>query len=161
MPDLKVLIGGKSYQVSCNPGEEGAVNESANLLDQEAELIQTQLGRLSEEKMLLLSGLLLGDKFRALKHEKVALEETLRVTQSKLNQFNSKADNGLVEQKPESHNEKVKSINSDIQTSKLLSLQNISDLLDTIIRNFEPPFEDEKNNESLSETDESGQASLL
>ena len=50
MPDLKVLIGGKNYQVSCNPGEEGAVNESASLLDQEAELIQNLYlsGRKSE-----------------------------------------------------------------------------------------------------------------
>ena len=70
MPDLKVLIGGRHYNISCNPGEENAAKESARLLDQEADLIQNQLGRLSEDKMLLLSGLLLGDKIRALKHEK-------------------------------------------------------------------------------------------
>tara|TARA_A100001011_G_C14294835_1_gene837992 strand:+ start:2050 stop:2535 length:486 start_codon:yes stop_codon:yes gene_type:complete len=161
MPDLKVLIGGKNYQVSCNPGEEGAVNESASLLDQEAELIQTQLGRLSEEKMLLLSGLLLGDKIRALKHEKTALEENLRATQSKLNALNSKVDNSLVKREPESHNEKFKSLNSNSETSKLLSLQSISDLLDTIIQDFEPPFKDKRDDEVVSKTDGGGQATLL
>ena len=90
MPDLKVLIGGRNYSISCNPGEEIAATESASLLDQEAQLIQDQLGRLPEDKMLLLSGLLLGDKIRALKHERSALEETLRVTQSKFNDLSSK-----------------------------------------------------------------------
>ena len=90
MPDLKVAIGDRSYTISCNPGEESAAIESADFLSQEAELLQGQLGRLPEDKMLLLSGLLLGDKIRALKHEKSALEETLRLTQSKLNNLSEK-----------------------------------------------------------------------
>ncbi|MEE2774827.1 MAG: cell division protein ZapA [Pseudomonadota bacterium] len=66
MPDLKVTIGGRNFSVACDPGEEGDVQESAKLLDYEAELIQSKLGRLPEDKMLLLSALLLGDKFRSL-----------------------------------------------------------------------------------------------
>ena len=159
MPDLKILIGGKSYQVSCNPGEESAVNESANLLDQESELIQAQLGRLSEEKMLLLSGLLLGDKIRALKHEKEALEENLRVTQSKLNELNSQTNKRLVSLDPEPYNEKAEGSNINSEESKLLSLQSISNLLDTIIHDLENPAKNDK--DGLSRTDESGQASLL
>ena len=139
MPDIKVLIGGRNYHISCNPGEENAAVESSNLLNQEAELIQEQLGRLTEDKMLLLSGLLLGDKIRALKHERTALEETLRVTQSKLNELSAKVNdsaNHLV-----SEPEKVDSESIFVKDDKNQAtyLQNISDLLDGVIRELEKP----------------------
>ena len=55
MPDLKVIIGGRNFNIACNNGEESAAQESANLLNEEAELLNGQLGRLPEDKMLLLS----------------------------------------------------------------------------------------------------------
>jgi cell division protein ZapA len=136
MPDLKVLIGGRNFNISCNSGEENAAQESANLLNHEAELLHAQLGRLPEDKMLLLSGLLLGDKIRALKHEQSALEEALSATQSKVNELTSKSDtektefdNGLTE----------KDINSliNVPEEKVLEeLQDISDSLDNLIKNI-------------------------
>ncbi len=75
MPDLKVTIGGRNFKVACDPGEELDVQESAKLLDFEAELIQSKLGRLPEDKMLLLSALLLGDKFRTINSKLTALKE--------------------------------------------------------------------------------------
>ena len=136
MPDLKVLIGGRNFNISCNPGEEKAAQESANLLNHEAELLHAQLGRLPEDKMLLLSGLLLGDKIRALKHEQSALEEALSATQSKVNEISSKSDveitrfdDGLTEQ-----------ANNSLETvpeEKVLEeLQEISDTLDNLIKNI-------------------------
>ena len=67
----------------------------------------------------------------------------------------------MVKREPESHNEKFKSLNSNSETSKLLSLQSISDLLDTIIQDFEPPFKDKRDDEVVSKTDGGGQATLL
>ena len=139
MPDLKVLIGGRNYHISCNPGEENAAVESANLLNQEAELVQEQLGRLTEEKLLLLSGLLLGDKIRALKHERNALEETLRVTQSKFNELSAKVEDPaktITSDLGIEHSEK--GLRSDDKNQSLY-LQNISDLLDGVIRELEKP----------------------
>jgi cell division protein ZapA len=136
MPDLKVLIGGRNFNISCNPGEENAAQESANLLNHEAELLHAQLGRLPEDKMLLLSGLLLGDKIRALKHEHSALEEALSVTQRKVNELKSKSDaektefdNGLRE-KPN------KSLMTVPEEKVLKELQDISDSLDNLIKNI-------------------------
>ena len=136
MPDLKVLIGGRNFNISCNPGEENAAQESANLLNHEAELLHAQLGRLPEDKMLLLSGLLLGDKIRALKHEQSALEEALSDTQSKVNELKSKSDadktefdNGLTE----------KANKGSIMVPEeivLENLQDISDSLDKLIKNI-------------------------
>jgi cell division protein ZapA len=135
MPDLKVLIGGRNFNISCNPGEENAAQESANLLNHEAELLHAQLGRLPEDKMLLLSGLLLGDKIRALKHEQSALEEALSDTQSKVNELKSKSDvektefdNGLIE--------KANKGSMTVPEEKVLvELQDISDSLDKLIKN--------------------------
>jgi cell division protein ZapA len=136
MPDLKVLIGGRNFNISCNPGEENAAQESANLLNHKAELLHAQLGRLPEDKMLLLSGLLLGDKIRALKHEQSVLEEALRDTQSKVNELKSKSDvektefdNGLTE--------KANKGSITVPEQKVLEeLQDISDSLDELIKNI-------------------------
>jgi cell division protein ZapA len=136
MPDLKVLIGGRNFNISCNPGEENAAQESANLLNHEAELLHAQLGRLPEDKMLLLSGLLLGDKIRALKHEQSALEEALSATQSKVNELTSKSDT----EKTEFDNGLTEKANKGLMTvpeEKVLEeLQDISDSLDKLIRNI-------------------------
>jgi cell division protein ZapA len=145
MPDLKVLIGGRNFNISCNPGEENAAQESANLLNHEAELLHSQLGRLPEDKMLLLSGLLLGDKIRALKHERSALEEALSDTQSKVNELKSKSDaekaefdNGLTE--------KANKGSMTVPEEKVLEeLQDISDSLDKLIKIIiNPKTEEEK-----------------
>ncbi len=160
MPDLKVLIGGRHYNISCNPGEENAAKESARLLDQEADLIQDQLGRLSEDKMLLLSGLLLGDKIRALKHEKKALEETLLVTQSKFNELSSRIDHASGPHEVVSGTEQPDLIEIE-DHNQLLTLQKISDLLDTVIRELEKPLMSEGNKEYLNKNTDNIQDSFL
>jgi cell division protein ZapA len=136
MPDLKVLIGGRNFNISCNPGEENAAQESANLLNHEAELLHAQLGRLPEDKMLLLSGLLLGDKIRALKHEQSALEEALSDTQSKVNELKSQSD----ADKTEFDNGLTEKANKGSMTAPeekvLEDLQDISDSLDKLIKNI-------------------------
>ena len=160
MPDLKVLIGGRNYSISCNPGEEIAATESASLLDQEAQLIQDQLGRLPEDKMLLLSGLLLGDKIRALKHERSALEETLRVTQSKFNDLSSKINKNETNNSMSSTTKDEDLMNNN-KKDQLLSLQVISDLLDTVMRDLEKLRTNKDIEESFNDEDSSAQKSFL
>ena len=145
MPDLKVSIGGRHYNISCNPGEEDAAKESASLLDQEAELIHKQLGQLSAEKMLLLSGLLLGDKIRTLKHEISTLEEKLHLAQSKSNDFGNKIDEFDSKHHDKSFDKKHSS-SSEIELEQVSQLENISSLLDVIIK--------EVQNSQSSNTDE-------
>ena len=136
MPDLKVLIGGRNFNISCNPGEENAAQESANLLNHEAELLHAQLGRLPEDKMLLLSGLLLGDKIRALKHEQSALEEALSATQSKVNEIRSKSDVEITRFDDGLTGQANKSLVTVPEEKVLEELQEISDLLDNLIKNI-------------------------
>ncbi len=69
MPDLEVTIGGRPFQVSCQPGEEHFLRSAAGMLDAEATPIIAQMGRLPETKMLLMAGLMLADKTAAVEDE--------------------------------------------------------------------------------------------
>jgi len=62
MPELEVQIGGRSFHVACQPGEEHFLRAAAQLLDNEAKPIVEQMGRLPEARMLLMAGLLIADK---------------------------------------------------------------------------------------------------
>jgi cell division protein ZapA len=69
MPDLEVMIGGRGFQVSCQPGEEHFLRSAAALLDAEATPLIAQMGRLPDAKMLLMAGLMLADKTAAVEDE--------------------------------------------------------------------------------------------
>lgn len=62
MPDLEITIGGRGFQVSCQPGEEHFLRAAASLLDAEASVLISQIGRMPEGRMLLMAGLMLADK---------------------------------------------------------------------------------------------------
>lgn len=77
MPDVTVTIGGRDFQVACQPGEEHFLRAAANMMNAEAEPLVQQMGRLPEARMLLMAGLILADKT-------AALEDELRQVKSKL-----------------------------------------------------------------------------
>ena len=62
MPDVVIGIGGREFSVSCQEGEEHYLRSAASMLDREAEALNAQIGRLPEARMLLMAGLMLGDK---------------------------------------------------------------------------------------------------
>ena len=81
MPEVAINIGDKKFTVTCQPGEESALEAAASLLNDEASFLVNEIGQLSEQKLLLMSGLMLADKMtsqseKLAKAEK-ALEETL------------------------------------------------------------------------------------
>ena len=62
MPEIKLSIGGRDFQVACQEGEENFLTDAANLLNSESQKLVSQLGRLSESRMLLMAGLMLADR---------------------------------------------------------------------------------------------------
>ncbi len=62
MSDLQIQIGGRSFLVACQPGEEQFLLTAAAMLDAEAQPLVAQMGRLPEARMLLMSALMLADK---------------------------------------------------------------------------------------------------
>jgi cell division protein ZapA len=62
MPEETITIGGKKFEVACQPGEESFLQTAAAMLDHEAQALIAQIGRLPEARMLLMAGLMLADK---------------------------------------------------------------------------------------------------
>jgi len=62
MPEVNVTIGGRSYDVACQEGEEHFLTSAAAMLNTEAGVLAGQIGHLTESRMLLMAGLMLADK---------------------------------------------------------------------------------------------------
>lgn len=77
MPQVDITIGGRTFDVACQDGEEEFVITAAAMLDVEASSLSTQIGRMPESRMLLMAGLLLADRT-------AGLEDKVRETEAKL-----------------------------------------------------------------------------
>ena len=75
MTELEISIGGRSFSVACDSEEQEKVRQAAALINEEADSIQTHLGRLPESKMLLLSALMIADRLADLESESTVLKE--------------------------------------------------------------------------------------
>ena len=62
MPEVRITIGGRQFEVACQEGEETYLHSAAKMLDDEAQVLSDQVGRMPEARMLLMAGLLLADK---------------------------------------------------------------------------------------------------
>ncbi|MBM7067677.1 cell division protein ZapA [Actibacterium sp. 188UL27-1] len=65
MPELSIEIGGRTFQVACQEGEEHFLKSAAGLLNNEASTLVEQIGRMPEARMLLMAGLMLADRTAA------------------------------------------------------------------------------------------------
>lgn len=74
MPEVTIHIGGRGFDVSCQDGEEAFLQAAAKLLDDEAQVLSDQIGRMPESRMLLMAGLMLADKAAA-QEDRVKLAE--------------------------------------------------------------------------------------
>ena len=62
MPEVKITIGGRQFDVACQEGEESYLHSAAKMLDNEAQVLADAVGRMPEARMLLMAGLMLADK---------------------------------------------------------------------------------------------------
>ena len=75
MTELEISIGGRIFSVACDHEEQEKVREAAALISEEADAIQSTLGRLPESKMLLLSALMIADRLVDLEYESKVFKE--------------------------------------------------------------------------------------
>jgi cell division protein ZapA len=80
MPEVEITVGGRTFPVSCQPGEEPFLISAAQMLDSEASALTGQIGRMPESRMLLMAGLMLADKT-------AGLEDRLREAEAALVQM--------------------------------------------------------------------------
>lgn len=94
MPEVHIHIGGRSFEVACQEGEEKYLQSAAQLLDAEASVLVSQIGRLPEARMLLMAGLMLADKT-------AGLEDKLRETEKQLDAARKERDSLKSAPKPD------------------------------------------------------------
>ena len=77
MPDVNITVGGREFEVACAEGEEHFLKSAAAMLDNEAQVMVSQIRHLTESRMLLMAGLLLADKT-------AGFEDNLRLAEKKI-----------------------------------------------------------------------------
>ena len=84
MPEIEIEIGGRSFEVACQEGEEHYLHAAAKMLDEEAGVLTAQIGRIPEARMLLMAGLMLADKTAALEDEIKTLQDKIKAQEKTL-----------------------------------------------------------------------------
>jgi cell division protein ZapA len=84
MPEVTIQIGGRGFEVSCQEGEEAFLHSAAKMLDDEAQVLSDQIGRMPESRMLLMAGLMLADKTAGTEEKMQALEAKLAAVEEEL-----------------------------------------------------------------------------
>ena len=87
MPEVEIEIGGRRFEVACQPGEEDYLISAATALNEEASNIGKQLGRLSESRMLLMAGLMLADQMGNFKDKLAKRDVELTVAHSEISKL--------------------------------------------------------------------------
>lgn len=77
MPEVRITIGGRDFDVACQEGEEHFLRSAAQMLDGEARVLVDQIGRMPESRMLLMAGLMLADKTAGLDEQLRRLEDKI------------------------------------------------------------------------------------
>ncbi len=90
MPEAEIKIGGRSFTVSCQDGEEHFLQSAAKLLDAEATVLTSQIGRIPEPRMLLMAGLMLADKTAGLEEKLHEVEGKLGAQEALLEEVRNK-----------------------------------------------------------------------
>ena len=85
MPEVTIRIGGRGFDVSCQEGEETYLMTAAKMLDDEAQVLSDQIGRMPESRMLLMAGLMLADKT-------ASVEDRIREMETKLAEKEAELD---------------------------------------------------------------------
>ena len=77
MPEMTIEIGGRSFAVACQDGEEPYLTSAAQMLDREAQTLIASGARLPADRMLLMAGLMLADRAISADEELRALDRRL------------------------------------------------------------------------------------
>lgn len=84
MPEVKITIGGRDFDVACQAGEEHYLRTAAKLLDDEAKVLVEQAGRMPEARLLLMAGLMLADKTASIEDRAAEVQAQLDEREAEL-----------------------------------------------------------------------------
>ncbi|WP_417719210.1 cell division protein ZapA [Salipiger sp.] len=85
--EVVINIGGRTFEVACQDGEEQYLLTAARMLDGEAQVLVEQIGRMPEPRMLLMAGLMLADKTAGLEDRLREAEDRMGVLSEELREL--------------------------------------------------------------------------
>jgi cell division protein ZapA len=87
MPEVTITIGGRNFEVACRDGEEEFLKSAARMLDEEAQVLASQVGRMPEARMLLMAGLMLADRTASQEDRVAEIESQLAERDAELDRL--------------------------------------------------------------------------
>lgn len=84
MPEVTISIGSRQFEVACQVGEEHFLHTAAKMLDDEAQVLADQAGRMPEARVLLMAGLMLADKTANVEDQVAELQAKLTARDAEL-----------------------------------------------------------------------------
>ena len=126
MPEVEITIGGRTFDVACQEGEEQYLHSAARMLDAEAQVLVQQVGRIPEARMLLMAGLMLADKT-------AGLEDKLRATEDRADGYQSELQSLKNAPRPEPERIEVPVVPTDVTET----LQEIAARAEALARDVE------------------------
>jgi cell division protein ZapA len=88
--EVEINIGNNMFEVACQEGEQQFLQSAASLLDAEAQVLVSQIGRMPEARLLLMSGLMLADKTAGLEERLKEAQDQLAAVQAELTELREK-----------------------------------------------------------------------
>ena len=125
MSQVTIQIGGRSFDVVCQEGEESYLKTAAAMLDQEAQKLESSGARITESRMLLMAGLLLADRTAA-SEEKLSKSDKTAFSKTTNSEIMEHATN--LESKLKLAEMKILELNSQISGQSVSNIgRNVSD----------------------------------
>ncbi|MDC0983108.1 cell division protein ZapA [Amylibacter sp.] len=138
MSQVTIQIGGRSFDVVCQEGEESYLKTAAAMLDQEAQKLESSGARITESRMLLMAGLLLADRTAA-SEEKLSKSDKSAFSKTTNSEIMEHATN--LESKLKLAEMKIIELNSQI-SSQSDSDNNRNDIDDTVSKKIQLDLEE-------------------
>ena len=138
MSQVTIQIGGRSFDVVCQEGEESYLKTAAAMLDQEAQKLESSGARITESRMLLMAGLLLADRTAA-SEEKLSKSDKSAFSKTTNSEIMEHATN--LESKLKLAEMKIIELNSQI-SSQSDSDNSRNDIDDTASQRFQLDLEE-------------------
>ncbi len=67
---VELKVNGQTYKLTCNQGEEDHLIKLGNLINEEMENLIVSVGKIDQNRLLLMVGILIADKYDALLKDK-------------------------------------------------------------------------------------------
>ena len=90
MPEITLEIGGRSFKLACDAGEEASLQSAAEMLAAEARRLEDAIGRVPESRMLLMAGLMLADRTKGMEQTCQTSEDRLKTLEKRLYESEAK-----------------------------------------------------------------------